>query len=281
MTTSENPYRIEKGRSVHLSKLPTRDDALFEGDKKDGLKRLDQLAKQIAELQNKLFARNKQRVLIVLQGMDGAGKSSTIRDVFRYTNTLGVHAHSFGKPSEEELERDYLWRIHQKVPRLGEITVFDRSHYEDITTVKVLNLVDSKRINQRIRHILAFEKMLVEENTVILKFFIHLSKEEQAGQLLERLEDKTKHYKFNPADLEARAQWQAYEQVWSKAIEKTSTDYAPWFVIPADRRWYRKLAVAQTVCDALTAVDANWPDHDWSDEEMASWTEALAQGDSQ
>lgn len=269
-------YKVSKNASVDLSSLPTRDKALFDGDKQEGLQLLDGLAKEIAGLQDLLFANGKYRMLIVLQGMDGAGKSSTIRDIFRYCNSLGVHACSFGKPSEEELKRDYLWRIHAHTPRRGEIGIFDRSHYEDITTVKVLDLVDNKQIKKRQQHILDFEQMLVDEDTIILKFFLHLSRSEQAEQLRERLEDKSKSYKFNPADLDARAKWDDYQDVWAKAIEKTSTAEAPWYVIPADRRWYRKLAIAQVVRDALADLKLRWPEYDMSQEERTQWISELS-----
>lgn len=271
----KQPYLVADGDKIHLRDLPTRDDALFDGDKEAGLVLLDELSREIAELQDKLFADNRYRLLVVLQGMDGAGKSSTIRDVFRYTNSLGVHARSFGKPSDEELERDYMWRIHAHTPRRGEIVVFDRSHYEDVTTVKVLGLRPDKAVNRRMRHIVEFERMLADEGTEVVKFFLHLSKEEQAEQLRERLEDRVKAYKFNPADLEARASWEAYQDVWSEAISATSTDRAPWHVIPADRRWYRKLAIATAIRDRLAGLDLEWPKLKASADDIAVWRDAL------
>ena len=272
---SKNPYRIAENSKVKLSQFATEDKTLFKGDKQAGQQALDTLAKQIADLQNKLFANGKQRVLIVLQGMDAAGKSSTIRDVFRYCNSLGVHAHSFGKPSEEELKRDYLWRVHAHVPRKGEITVFDRSHYEDITTVKVLGIADNAQIEKRTRHIRHFEQMLVDEHTVILKFFLHLSKQEQAEQLQQRLTDESKAYKFNSADLIARSQWSDYQNAWSAAIAATSTPQAPWYIIPADRRWYRKLVIAQIVHQTLAELDLTWPQASSSKKQREEWLAAL------
>lgn len=273
----KNLYRISEHSKVTLDKLATKDDALFKGDKQAGSQKLDTLAKNIADLQNKLFAHGKQRMLIVLQGMDAAGKSSTIREVFRYCNALGVHARSFGKPSVEELERDYLWRIHAHIPRRGEIMVFDRSHYEDVTTVKVLGLVDDKRLKKRLNHIRDFEQMLIDEDTLVLKFFLHLSKQEQAQQLKERLQDETKGYKFNPADLQARSNWGAYSQAWSDAIAATTTKQAPWYVIPADRRWYRKLVIAQVVHDTLADLNLRWPKMPSSKQDRETWLAALSQ----
>lgn len=273
----KNPYQIAENTKVQLDKLATKDTALFKGDKLAGLQKLDMLAKNIAVLQNKLFANGKQRMLIVLQGMDAAGKSSTIREVLRYCNALGVHACSFGKPSEEELKRDYLWRVHAHIPRCGEIMVFDRSHYEDVTTVKVLGLVGTKQLQKRLRHIRHFEQMLIDENTLILKFFLHLSQKEQAKQLIERLSDERKGYKFNPADLEARSQWDAYQQAWSDAIAATTSQDAPWYVIPADRRWYRKLAIAQTVHDALDDLNLGWPEMTNTEQDREKWLATLNQ----
>ncbi len=255
-------YRIAEGSKVRLRKLPTRDDALFDGDKEAGLVVLDELSREIADLQRRLFAQDRHRVLVVLQGMDTSGKSSTIRDVFRYTNSLGVHAVSFGKPSEEELQRDYLWRIHAHSPRRGEITIFDRSHYEDVTVVRVLDLVKKAVWKRRFAHIRQFEQMLVDEGTTIVKLFLHISEDEQAEQLRERIDDPEVRWKFNPSDLEARAAWEDYEDVWEEAIAETSTDAAPWHVIPADRRWYRKLAVARILRDTLVDLDPQYPEID-------------------
>ncbi|MEO1064409.1 MAG: PPK2 family polyphosphate kinase [Actinomycetota bacterium] len=255
-------YRIDEGAKVRLSKLATRDDALFDGDKQAGLPVLDELSREIAGLQRRLFAEDRHRVLVVLQGMDTSGKSSTIRDVFRYTNSLGVHAVSFGKPSEEELQRDYLWRIHAHAPRRGEIVVFDRSHYEDVTVVRVLDLVDRPTWKRRFAHIRDFERMLVDEGTTIVKLFLHISADEQAEQLRERIDDPEVRWKFNPSDLEARAAWDDYESAWEDAIAETSTADAPWYVVPADRRWYRKLVVARILRDTLAELDPQYPEVD-------------------
>lgn len=253
-------YRIAEGSKVRLQQLPTRDDALFDGKKGAGLVVLDELSREIADLQRRLFAEDRHRVLVVLQGMDTSGKSSTIRDVFRYTNSLGVHAVSFGKPSDEELQRDYLWRIHAHSPRRGEITIFDRSHYEDVTVVRVLDLVETSVWKRRFGHIRQFEQMLVDEGTTIVKLFLHISKDEQAEQLRERIDDPEVQWKFNPSDLEARAAWDDYESAWENAIAETSTDDAPWHVVPADRRWYRKLAVARILRDTLADLDPTYPE---------------------
>lgn len=255
-------YRVPEGADVDLRELPTRDDVLFDGDKKAGLVRLDELSREIADLQRRLFAEDRHRVLVVLQGMDTSGKSSTIRDVFRHTNSLGVHAVSFGKPSEEELQRDYLWRIHAHAPRRGEIAVFDRSYYEDVTVVRVLDLVPKKVWKRRFEHLRAFERMLADEGTTIVKLFLHISREEQAEQLRERIEDPAVRWKFNPSDLEARADWDAYRKVWEDAIGETSTDDAPWYVVPADRRWYRKVAVATILRDTLADLEPGYPEVD-------------------
>ena len=260
MTTPFERYRVDQGATVRLDDWPTRDDAAFDGDKDDGEDRLDELTKELAALQDLLYADGSSKALLVLQAMDTAGKDSTIRDVFLRTNPLGTLAVGFGVPSEEELGHDYLWRIHQHAPANGQISILNRSHYEDVLVVRVHSLVPEKRWRRRYRHIREFEQMLTDEGTVIRKFFLHISLDEQAERLQERLDEPEKRWKFNPADLSERKRWRDYMDAYEEAIAETSTDAAPWYVIPSDRRWYRKLAVAEITAQALRDLDLRYPD---------------------
>jgi PPK2 family polyphosphate:nucleotide phosphotransferase len=254
-----HPYRIAAGANVDLTQISTNDRSQFDGDKGDGKKRLKHLATEIAELQDRLHAAKNHRFLIVLQGMDTAGKDSTIRDIFSRTNPLGMDTVSFAKPSAEELAHDYLWRIHDHAPKLGGISIFNRSHYEDVVVVRVKQLVADEVWQRRYSHIRAFEQMLADEKTVIVKFFLHISEGEQRDRIQERIDIEEKHWKLSEADFTERAFWDSYQQAWSQAISETSTDDAPWYVIPSDKRWYRKLAIAEVIRDALAGLGSEYP----------------------
>jgi PPK2 family polyphosphate:nucleotide phosphotransferase len=192
--------------------------------------------------------------------MDTAGKDGTIRNVFRGVNPHGVNVRSFGVPTETELGHDFLWRVHMQTPPKGSITIFNRSHYEDVLVVRVKGLVPPERWSKRYRHIREFERMLADEGTTIVKLYLHISKEEQRERLLARLDDPEKNWKFNPDDLDARNQWDAYEEAFADAIAETSTDFAPWYVIPANRKWYRNLAVSSILVDTLDRLDPRYPE---------------------
>ncbi len=259
MGTKFDRYRVDEGDEVDLATLPTRDDAAFDGDKDEANARLDELRDEIAVLQDKLFAEDRQRLLVVLQAMDTAGKDSTIRDVFKETSPNGVHTAAFGRPSTEELAHDYLWRVHAHAPARGQIQLFNRSHYEDVLVVRVNELVPEKVWRRRYGHIRDWEQMLADEGTRILKFFLHISHDEQRERLQERLDIPEKNWKFESGDLAVRERWDDYMAAYEDAIEKTSTKDAPWFVIPSDRRWYRKLAVAEIVKATLEDMDPSYP----------------------
>jgi len=252
-------YLADTDGDFELSEHRSDDDGCFDGDKEEGEERLAELRLELAALQARLYAEEKDRVLIVLQAMDAAGKDSTVRDVLRSTNPMGVHAFPFGRPSSEELAHDYLWRIHHHTPARGEIVIFNRSHYEDVLVVRVNELVPEKQWKRRYRHIREFERMLVDEGVTIRKFFLNISREEQAEQFQQRLDDPTKRWKFDPGDLEVRARWDDYMEAYEDAIRETSTKDAPWYVIPADRRWYRKLAVAEILVHTLADLDPQFP----------------------
>jgi len=253
------PYRISTGSEVDLANVSSDDQLQFDGGKRDAKRYLKELAAEIAELQDRLHAAKKHRVLIVLQGMDTAGKDSTIRDIFNRTNPLGLDTVSFAKPSDEELAHDYLWRIHEHAPMLGGISIFNRSHYEDVVVVRVKKLVPEQVWQRRYYHIRAFEQMLADEGTIILKFFLHISKDEQRDRLQERIDIEEKHWKLAEADFTERRFWDDYQAAWGQAISETSTDQAPWYVVPSNRRWYRKVVIAEIIRDSLKALGSEYP----------------------
>ena len=253
-------YRITPGSHVDLSEWDPRDKSALDGGKKSGRKRLLELNRRLEELQELLYAEHKHKVLIVLQAMDTGGKDGTIRHVFEGVNPQGVRVASFKVPTSEELDHDYLWRIHKQVPAKGEMVIFNRSHYEDVLVVRVHNLVPPEVWSKRHAHINDFERMLADEGTTILKFFLHIDLDEQKKRLLARVDEPTKHWKFNPADLKERKLWPAYMQAYADAISQTSTDWAPWHIVPANRKWYRNLVVAETLVAALEGLDMSYPE---------------------
>jgi PPK2 family polyphosphate:nucleotide phosphotransferase len=260
MKTKFERYRVKPGTRVDLGKVPTRDDAAFKSDKGEGQARLEALTYELAALQQRLHAEGRQKLLVILQAMDTAGKDSTVRDVFNRTNPMGVDTVAFGPPSTYERAHDYLWRVHPHTPSTGRISIFNRSHYEDVLVVRVEGLVPKHQWKRRFGHIRNFEQMLADEGVVIRKFFLHISRAEQKERLEERLTIKEKHWKFDGSDLSNRARWDDYIEAYEQAISETSTDDAPWYVIPSDRRWYRKLAVANIVVATLADMDPQYPD---------------------
>jgi PPK2 family polyphosphate:nucleotide phosphotransferase len=252
-------YRAKSGSEVDLHKWDPSDTSGFEGDKGDGEKTIDSIMRKIDPLQELLYAEHKHKVLIVLQGMDSSGKDATIRRVFEGVNPEGVRVAHFGKPSEEDLDHDYLWRAHKQVPAKGEIVIFNRSHYESVLVERVHDLVPEKIWSKRFRQIADFERMLNEEGTTILKFFLHMSKKEQAKRLKERLDDPTKEWKFSALDYDERPYWREYMRAHEEAIEKTSTKEAPWFIVPSDHGWFRDLVVAQVILNELQGLKMKFP----------------------
>jgi PPK2 family polyphosphate:nucleotide phosphotransferase len=232
-------------------------------EKKRARAALEADAREIDALQDALFADQKGALLVVLQGIDTAGKDGVTRSVFAYTSPLGVRTHPFGKPTDIELAHDYLWRIHQVCPRRGHIAVFNRSHYEDVLVVKVRGLAPTEMIEQRYDQINAFEKMLVENGTRVLKLMLHISREEQAERLRARLEEPHKRWKFNPSDLEDRKLWDDYMSAYETMLRRCSTPWAPWHVIPADSKTRRNAIVARLVRGELEALAPDYPDPGW------------------
>lgn len=256
-------YRIEPKKKVNLDKIPTRGDLDDKGNKisrEEATERYLENTTILSELQFKMAAEGKHRILIVLQAMDTAGKDGTIRKVFGPLNPQGVRIQSFKAPTSYELAHDFLWRVHQHTPPNGHIQVFNRSHYEDVLVVRVHELVPEERWRKRYGHIRHFEELLVDEGTHILKFMLHISKEEQKERLEARLKDPERVWKFETGDLRERKLWSAYQKAYEDAIEETSTEHAPWYVIPADRKWYRDYVISTLLREFLESLDLRWPE---------------------
>ena len=257
-------YRVKPGEKVDLSSIDAGDFSLFaEGGKGGSLEVFDQLRDELQSLQKVLYAQNKHRILIVLQAMDTGGKDGCVKHVFSRVDPQGVTVKAFKKPSEEELAHDFLWRVHPHVPGNGQIVIFNRSHYEDILAVRVKKLFGDEVWKRRYRHVIEFERMLAEEGTVIIKMFLHISKDEQKRRLESRLANPAKYWKFNPDDLSDRARWDEFQKAYEDLIEKTSTEQAPWFIIPGNRKWYRNLIVARIMVDVLRGLKMNFPTVNW------------------
>jgi PPK2 family polyphosphate:nucleotide phosphotransferase len=252
-------YRIEPGSKFKLADHSPDDTGDFEGKKQKGIEKLAERRAEIDSLQELLYSEHKHRLLVVLQAMDGGGKDGTIRAVFDGVNPQGVKVASFKGPTPVELDHDYLWRIHAQTPAKGDIVVFNRSHYEDVLVVRVHNLVPKEVWKKRYEQINAFEKQLADEGTTILKFFLNISKEEQKKRFLERLEMPEKRWKFNAGDLEERKLWPQYMDAFEEAISRTSTKWAPWYVVPSNRNWYRNLVVSTVIADTLKLLKMEYP----------------------
>ncbi|MFO0748420.1 MAG: polyphosphate kinase 2 family protein [Myxococcota bacterium] len=252
-------HRVKPGVAVDLDGWDASDTSAFVGDKKDGEKAFEKLNARLEALQELLYADQRHRVLIVLQGMDTSGKDGSISHIFEGVNPIGVKVASFKRPTATELAHDYLWRVHQQTPANGEIVIFNRSHYEDVLVVRVHDLVPAERWQRRYEHITAFEKTLADEGTTILKFFLHISKDEQKQRLEERLQDPEKNWKFDKQDLEERKLWDAYQMAYEDVLSKTSTTYAPWYIVPANKKWYRNLVISSVIVDALEKLGLRYP----------------------
>lgn len=252
-------FRIKPGSKVGLAKRDPADKSGVPSAKAERLAKLTEMAPRIDALQDVLYAQRKHKVLIALQGMDTSGKDGTIRHVFSEVDPLGVRAIGFKAPVGEELEHDFLWRVHRQVPRVGEIVIFNRSHYEDVLIVRVHKWIDMAECKRRYEDIRGFERILAENGMTILKFFLHISKDEQRRRLQERIDDPDKHWKFNPGDLEERKRWDDYMEAYEDALEATSTDYAPWYVVPSDSKSSRNLIVSSILIDELEALKMKYP----------------------
>ncbi len=250
--------RVPPGGTPDLAGRDARDDLGLPG--KDEVRApLEAQAERLGAEQLHLLAERRRSLLLVLQGMDTSGKDGTIKHVLGGLNPIGVHIAAFSRPTEPELAHDYLWRIHAACPPRGRVGVFNRSHYEDVVTVRVLGLVDDDVVARRIEHIRAFERMLTDEGTTVVKCFLHISRDEQRERLMERITDPDKSWKFDAADLKARASWDAYQGAYEHAMTATSTDHAPWYVVPADRKWVRNVVVSTLLLRTLERMAPRVP----------------------
>jgi PPK2 family polyphosphate:nucleotide phosphotransferase len=252
----------KRARRFDLARVDPRAKPFSSGDKAADQATVDTLAGDIDRLQDMLFADRRFKVLVVLQGTDTSGKDGTIRGVFSKTSALGVRTAAWKAPTEDERAHDFLWRIHQKVPAAGDLVIFTRSHYEDVLVPVVKGWITREETTQRFAHINAFEKLLAETGTVVLKFMLHISKEEQRLRLQDRLDDPTKHWKFAVGDLEERTRWDAYQAAYGEAVAATGTAWAPWTIVPADSKTHRNLMIATAVKQALQALKLRYPPGD-------------------
>ncbi len=248
--------RVAAGEKVHLDKIDPRDSASI--DRAVGEARLLKLNAELTHLQELLYAAASHSVLVVLQGLDTAGKDGTISHVMSNVNPQGCQVVAFKTPTALEQAHDFLWRVHQAAPARGVLTIFNRSHYEDVLVVRVHNIVPPAVWEQRYVQIVHFEDLLASTNTIILKFYLHISKDEQQERLLAREKDQDKAWKLSPTDWVERRSWDAYIGAYEDALSRCSTEAAPWYVVPADRKWFRNLAIAQTLVDTLRAYEGQW-----------------------
>lgn len=253
------PVTIQPGKKCDLNNIPSRVET-DKFDSKSAYKQIETNAKKMAKLSERLFAENRRSLLLVLQGMDAAGKDSTVRSVVSGMNPRSLVVHSFGVPSAEELDHEFLWRIHQRVPRKGNIAIFNRSHYEDVLVVRVHNLCPGVDWQLRFEQINNFEKLLVENGTTILKCYLHISKDEQRERLQARIDDPKSHWKVNLRDHEERSHWDEYRGAFNDAITSCNTSHAPWYIVPADRKWYRKLVISELLLETLQSMDPQYPE---------------------
>jgi PPK2 family polyphosphate:nucleotide phosphotransferase len=257
-------YWVKPGAEVDLTKIDGNEKVLFKGSgKEENERQFDELQDELQELQKRLYAQSKHRILVVMQAMDTGGKDGCIKHVFSRIDPQGIHVRSFKKPSEEEMSYDFLWRIHSKVPHRGQLVIFNRSHYEDIIAVRVKKIFPDEVWKRRQRHVVEFERMLAEEGTTIVKIFLHISKDEQKRRLEARLANPMKHWKINPDDLVDRGRWDDFMAAYEDVMHKTSTEFAPWYVVPADRKWYRNLCVARIMLDTLKKLNMEYPAINW------------------
>ncbi len=254
-------YRVEPGQGISLAAIDPRDTSPFSDKDKDKTKAETAAhAAAIDALQDRLYAEGSRALLVVLQGIDCSGKDGTVRAVFNPCGPIGVRVAPFKAPTVDELAQDYLWRVHRACPPRGYIGIFNRSHYEDVLVVKVKGYASPEAIERRYDEINAFERILVANGTKILKFMLHISKEEQAERLRERIATPEKRWKFNPADLEDRKLWDDYMAAYETALTRCSTKDAPWHVIPADRNWVRNAAIARIVRETLEEMNPQYPE---------------------
>jgi PPK2 family polyphosphate:nucleotide phosphotransferase len=252
-------YEVTSGKGFKLSHHDPADTSDIDGGKAEGRVAVAKLTARLDALQETFFADGRHKLLVVLQGMDTSGKGGAIRKAFEGMDPSGVRVASFKAPTPAELAHDFLWRVHAHVPAAGEVAIFDRSHYEDVLIVRVHNLVGADRWKARYDHIRAFEQMLADEGTIIRKFFLHISRDEQARRLQARLDNPDKHWKFRLGDLDEREFWDDYQAAYEEAIRHTAAPHAPWIVVPADKKWHRDLVICRTLVETLEGLDLRYP----------------------
>jgi PPK2 family polyphosphate:nucleotide phosphotransferase len=251
------PFTVKAaGQPISLDDIPPRQDGGF--TKKSSKVRLAELSERLHDLQESLYAAHHHSVLMLLQGTDTSGKGGTIEHVMGGMNPAGVRVAGFKKPTEEDLAHDFLWRIHPHAPAKGMVSIFDRSQYEDVLIVRVHSLVPEEVWQTRYEHINAFERLLTDSGTLVLKFFLHISYEEQAERLKAREEEEDKRWKLNPGDYKERKKWDDYRRAYEEMLTRCATENAPWYIVPADRKWFRNLAVAETLVEVLGAYESEW-----------------------
>jgi PPK2 family polyphosphate:nucleotide phosphotransferase len=250
-------YLVKPSKDFNLNSIETDDVQGWE--KAEAKIKLAENIEKIDALQEQLYAEGKQALLVVIQAMDAAGKDSTIKELTNGLNPQGVQVTSFKVPSTEEKAHDFLWRVHAKAPAKGTIGIFNRSHYEEVLVVKVHGWADEELTEKHYKHINQFEKLLTDHGTRVLKIMLHISPEYQLEQFKERLEDPTKNWKFNPADLEERKLWKSYMKAFEQLLNECSTDYAPWYVIPSENKWFRTLTISELVLDTLKSMNPQYP----------------------
>ncbi|MFL7840492.1 MAG: polyphosphate kinase 2 family protein [Candidatus Promineifilaceae bacterium] len=254
----DSPHKLEPGQEVNLAEI-SADGKKYHDNRDLAEKEFKTLRKEFRDLQARLYAEDKQQLLLVFQAMDAGGKDGTIRVITQGVNPQGVRVTSFKAPSKIELAHDFLWRIHLHTPARGMISIFNRSHYEDVLVVRVDNLVPESVWRPRYEHINNFEKLLVDSKTTILKFYLHIDKDEQRERFQERVDIQEKNWKFSFEDLEKRKQWDDYMAAYEEMLEKTTTSYAPWYVIPANQNWYRNLAIERIIVGTLNELNPQYP----------------------
>lgn len=262
-----HPHLVTPGSKVDLREYPTRGKE-FHSDRKDAERDFDENRDRLAELQYRLYAEHKRALLVVLQGTDASGKDGTIRHVFKGVNPQGVRVASFKEPTPREIDHDFLWRVHVRTPRHGYIGVLNRSYYEDVLIVRAENLQPKSAWEPRYDRINEFEQMLTESGTTILKFFLHISPEEQMERFRKRLDDPNRFWKFSPADIEKRQLWDEYRKAFEAALSRCSTRIAPWYVIPADQKWYRNYIICKTIVDTLEKMNPQFPESQFRREDF-------------
>lgn len=253
-------FRVGPGERIHLARIDAGDTSGYPGAEEDLRQVFADLNDRLEYLQEMLWAEHRHKVLVVLQGMDTSGKDGTIRHVFDGVNPLGVKVAPFKTPTPEELDHDFLWRVHPKVPGRGEIVIFNRSHYEDVLAARVKELVPPKVWKARYGQINDFEKLLAETGTTLLKFFLHIDAAEQKERFQARLDDPTKRWKFRKGDLADRQLWPDYQEAYEDALNRTSTRHAPWYIVPSNKKWYRNLVVASVLVKALEKLNMRYPE---------------------